>query len=206
MPITINTAKKPEAPKGDSPASGEPDGDSGSHGGAKWLSWLIEIAIIVVVLMLAVLVRHSIYDIAIVTSRSMEPTLTIGDRVVFDHRQSLYGQWQRGDIVFFDPPESWRSDDPSVLVKRVIGLPGETIEVRQGKVFVNDGEIKADTQEDAGDNIPSFKLAEDQYFVMGDNRRNSADSRVNGPITKGDIRGRATLRLWPSPGRLPAAR
>ncbi len=206
MPITINTAKKPEPPKNDPPAGGEADAASGGHGGAKWLSWVIEIAIIVVVVLLAVLVRQGLYDVAIVTSRSMEPTLTVGDRVVFDHRQSLYGQWQRGDIVFFDPPESWLSDDPSVLVKRIIGLPGETIEVRGGQVLVNDVEIKAGAQTDPEDNVPPLKLTEDQYFVMGDNRRNSADSRVNGPIAKSDIRGRATIRLWPSPGRLPVAR
>lgn len=204
MPITINTAKNADPPKKDGPAADNLNGDSGGHEGAKWLSWLIEISILVVVVLLAFLVRHEFYDVAIVTSRSMEPTLMVGDRVVFDHRRSLYGQWQRGDIVFFDPPERWRTDDPSVLVKRVVALPGETIEVRGGHVFVNGQEIKDGAQEDAEDNMAPLNLDKDQYFVMGDNRRNSADSRLNGPIGKADIRGRATLRLWPAPGRLPA--
>ena len=205
MPITINTAKKPAPPTDDSASSGS-NGEAGGQKGSKWLSWLIEISIIVVVVLLAFMVRHGLYDVAIVTSSSMEPTLMVGDRVVFDHRQSLYGQWQRGDIVFFDPPETWNNDDPSVVVKRVVGLPGETIEMRQGHVFVNGQEIKEGAQDDAEDNLLPLKLSNNQYFVMGDNRRNSSDSRANGPITKDDIRGRATVRLWPAPGRIPLLR
>ena len=206
MPITINTAKKSEPPQKGVAATDGSNDESGSHKGAKWLSWLIEISIIVVVVLLAFLVRSGLYDVAIITSRSMEPTLKVGDRLIFDHRKSLYGQWKRSDIVFFDPPESWRTDDPSVLVKRIVGLPGETIAVRQGRVFVNEQEIKEGAQEDAGDNLLPLKLGDNQYFVMGDNRVNSSDSRANGPISKDDIRGRATMRLWPSPGRLPQPR
>jgi signal peptidase I len=208
MPITINTAKKPEPLDDGRSSSGSAPENKDHEGreGAKWLTWVIDITIIVVVMVLMLTIRFYLYDIAIVTSRSMEPTLGVGDRLVFDHRKSLAGQWKRGDIVFFDPPESWGSDDPSVLVKRLIALPGETIEVRQGRVFVNGQEIAAGAQENAEDFVPPTQLGSDQYFVLGDNRDNSDDSRKNGPITRDVIHGRAVFRMWPLSrvGRLPA--
>src|SRR5215216_2701984 len=110
MPIIINTAPKrdkpePRAPRdGEEEASGTPQGASeggGHHGGhkthaPKWVSVLIETGIIILAVALAFLVRHSVYDVAVVTSRSMEPTLSVGDRIAFDHRRSLRGQWRRG--------------------------------------------------------------------------------------------------------------
>ena len=205
MPIIINTAKKPEPQDDDAaPGGASPEQDDKHQEGAKWLTWVIDITIIFVTLVLALLVRYYLYDIAIVTSRSMEPTLSVGDRLVFDHRRSLQGQWKRGDVIFFDPPETWETGDPSVLVKRIIGLPGETVEVRLGHVFVNGQEIKADVKEDTSDLVPPIQLTKDQYFVLGDNRGNSADSRRYGPITRNAIRGRAVFRLWPRPGRLTA--
>ena len=191
MPITINTSQ-PRAPKKEatSPADN------------KWLTWLIEAAIIILAVLVVVIVRVKIYNISIVISRSMEPTLHIGDRLVFDHRSSIQGDWKRGDIVFFEPPSTWQDAEGDVLVKRIIGLPNETIWIRAGHVYVDNQEIKAGTVENADDNLTPRHLGPDEFFVMGDNRSNSDDSRNRGPIGKNDIRGRAVYRLWPSPGAL----
>jgi signal peptidase I len=195
MPITVNTAQPRKPERNDQ----EPD----SHEENKWLTWMIEAGIILIFLLLVVVVRLKIYDISIPISRSMEPTLQVGDRIVYDHRDSIKGHWQRGDIVFFDAPPSWGDAEGEVLVKRVIGLPGETIVVQNGHVYASDQEIKAGMLEDADDNYGPVKLGADEYFVMGDNRKNSDDSRHHGPVKRGDIRGRAVYRLWPSPGRFP---
>jgi signal peptidase I len=190
MPITINTAQKPP------PKSNEPRAEN------KLITWLIEAAIIILAIVIMVVVRQHVYDVAIVTSRSMEPTLMVGDRVIFDHRRSLAGKWQRGDVIFFDPPETWPDEDGMVLVKRIVGLPGETIEVKNGHIYANGQDIQIATHEDAEDNMGPRILGKDQYFVLGDNRANSEDSRTNGPISANDIRGRTVFRLWPAPGRL----
>jgi signal peptidase I len=193
MPITINTSQ-PRPPKK----------EATELASNKWLTWLIEAAIILLAVVVVVIVRVKIYNVSIVISRSMEPTLHVGDRLVFDHRASIQGQWKRGDIVFFEPPSTWQDAEGDLLVKRIIALPNETISIRAGHVYVDNQEIKAGMVEDADDNLVPRRLGTDEYFVIGDNRSNSDDSRNHGPIRKGDIRGRAVYRLWPSPGALPS--
>lgn len=191
MPITIDTSQ-PRPPKP----------EKVPHSENKFITWMIEVGIIALAIALAFVVRVKIYDVGIVTSGSMQPTLYVGDRVVIDHRDSFQGKWQRGDIVFFTPPQSWADSDTSLLVKRVVGLPGERISVQAGHVLVNGQDIKTGNVEDADDNTVSVTLGADEYFVMGDNRGNSDDSRAHGPVKRSDIYGRAVYRLWPSPGRL----
>ncbi|HEY0073998.1 MAG TPA: signal peptidase I [Abditibacteriaceae bacterium] len=191
MPITVNTSQ-PRPPKKDPVL----------HANNKWLTWLIEAAIIALAVLVVIIVRVKIYNVSIVISRSMEPTLHIGDRLVFDHRSSIQGQWKRGDIVFFEPPPTWQDAEGDLLVKRLIALPNETIFIRAGHVYVDNQEITEGMVEDGNDNLGPRKLGPDEYFVLGDNRGNSDDSRNQGPIRKQDIRGRAVYRLWPSPGAL----
>ena len=178
-----------------------------------WVTYAIEAAIIVLALLLGLAIRHGVYDTVIVISRSMEPTLLIGDRLLIDHRNSLHGNWRRGDIVLFFPPSAW--GEPDRLIKRVIGLPGETIEIQPGSVAVNGralneeyiaadvaASVVADPEE-----ITNLRLTlgAGQYFVMGDNRSNSADSRLYGPISDSGIYGRVARRLGPVSrwGKLP---
>lgn len=190
MPITINTAQPPSSRKALSP------------GENKWLTWAIEAAIILLAVLVMVIVRVKIYNVSIVISRSMEPTLHVGDRLVFDHRSSIQGKWKRGDIVFFEPPPTWQDAEGDLLVKRVIALPNETVFIRAGHVYVDNQEVKQGLVEDPQDNLLPRKMGPDEYFVLGDNRSNSDDSRNHGPIRQKDIRGRAVYRLWPSPGAL----
>jgi len=141
-----------------------------------------------------------------VQQQSMERTLEPNQYVLVDKLTPRWDAYGRGDIVVFDPPESW-TPDPTPFIKRVIGLPGDIVEVRDdGYVYVNDVQLDEPYTyaNDAGITEPTtaqdqtrWVVPEGQLFVMGDHRRKSADSRVFGPISASDVIGRAFLRYWP---------
>jgi len=173
-------------------------------------------ALIVTLLSFIVILRLYAFEATVVTSASMEPTLRKGDYALFDHRAALRGRWNRGDVVLFEPPPSWQQNSENdgeeaglaqqTLVKRIIGMPGETIYVLVGRVVINSQNLTGQSflKEPPLPQVTlPVTLGPDQYFVMGDNRNNSDDSRANGPISESDIRGRVVRRLWP-PGRAGA--
>jgi signal peptidase I len=135
----------------------------------------------------------------------MQPTLEVNDRLLIDHRTTLRQNWKRGDILLFDPPEEW-GDSGDLLTKRLIGLPGETISIATGRVTIN-GRVLVEPylQTTNREFAETITLLPGQYFVMGDNRGNSEDSRALGPINEENIRGRAVFCLTPigRMGRLP---
>ena len=142
-----------------------------------------------------------------VQQNSMERTLEPGQYVLVDKLTPRWDSYDRGDVVVFNPPASWTAD-PTPFIKRVIGLPGDTIEVKDdGKVYVNGTALDEPYtyKNDAGVNEPTtasldqrtWVIAPGQLFVMGDHRQKSADSRVFGPINISDVVGRAFLRYWP---------
>jgi signal peptidase I len=190
----------------------EPENAAGSGTAPKTnktLTCAIEAAILVLALMLGLFIRFYVYETAIVTSDSMLPTLKRNDRLLVDHRQSLRGRWQRGDVVIFEPPETWE-DAGDTFVKRIIGLPGETVEIRGSEVLVNNQVLKEDYLLDTPEPqiMPPLLLPPGQYWVMGDNRNNSADSRRSGPLPEAALRGRVVYLLGPfgRTGGLPAAK
>jgi signal peptidase I len=142
-----------------------------------------------------------------VQQQSMEQTLEPGQYVLVDKLTPRWDEYDRGDVVVFSPPETWTIND-TPFIKRVIGVAGDTVEVRDdGLVYVN-GEALDEpytyTDED-GNNEPTtasldqrlWSIPAGQLFVMGDHRQMSADSRVFGPINTSDVIGRAFLRYWP---------
>jgi len=138
---------------------------------------------------------------------SMETTLLQDQYVLVDKLTPRWATYSHGDIVVFDPPESWTSVGGVPFIKRVIGLPGDRIELRDGLVYVNDIRLREDYlfsangRPESTDPTPggatSWLVPEDGLFVMGDHRRNSADSRSFGPIEVSHVIGRAWLRYWP---------
>jgi signal peptidase I len=142
-----------------------------------------------------------------VQQQSMERTLEPGQYVLVDKLTPRWDSYSRGDVVVFNPPQTWTAD-PTPFIKRVIGLPGDTVEVKEdGYVYVNGVNLHEQYlyANDAGVQEPTtaspdqnnWVIPEGQLFVMGDHRQKSADSRVFGPISISDVIGRAFLRYWP---------
>ncbi|MDZ4670990.1 MAG: signal peptidase I [Phototrophicales bacterium] len=130
--------------------------------------------------------------------KSMEPTFVEGQRLIISRVNYMLGDPQRGDIIVFNSPES-DSNDPS-LIKRVIGMPGELVAIRDREVYIN-GErldepyINEPCTRSCRDR--EWQLADDEYFLMGDNRNVSNDSRAFGPVKHSAVIGEALFRYWP---------
>ena len=141
-----------------------------------------------------------------VNGQSMIPNFESGDYVLTDKISYRLGEPQRGDVVVFHAPSSAHCPQGTGcdFIKRVVGLPGELVEIKDSQIFVNSeslGEvyIPDEFQTEAGSftkNKP-VSLGGNQYFVVGDNRPHSSDSRVWGPIDKSMIVGKAFFRYWP---------
>jgi signal peptidase I len=146
-----------------------------------------------------------------IPSGSMENTLLIGDRVLVDRISWRFSNPKRGDIVVFHPPSGG-----TVLIKRIIGLPGETVSLNDGSVYIDGQKLnepyvrtvngKPEPSDPFSNGLPwslqqPYKVPVGSYFLMGDNRTHSGDSRAIGPIARGQFVGRAFARYWP-PGRI----
>ncbi len=135
-----------------------------------------------------------------VEQQSMENTLLPHQYVLVDKLTPRFDPYKRGDIVVFTPPGGSSSSTP--FIKRVIGLPGDVLDLRNGHVFINGQEINepyvypGQTTEPLGGQ-DHWVVPPNTFFVMGDHRENSTDSRVFGPVPIANIIGRAWLRYWP---------
>ncbi len=138
-----------------------------------------------------------------VEQQSMERTLEPDQYVLVDKLTPRFDDYSRGDIVVFEPPDAWVEGGPKTpFIKRVIGLPGETLEVRDGTIFIDGVKLDETYTYDlqpttAADEPARWVVPDGQLFVMGDHRAASADSRAFGPIERSTIIGRAWLRYWP---------
>jgi signal peptidase I len=169
--------------------------------------------VLVVAVLIAVLLRAYVVETYFIPSGSMEPTLQVGDRILVDKLAYHLHSVGRGDIVVFARPPKENCPGPAVpdLVKRVIGLPGETISLSGGGHVLIDGRrldeswLPASQQ---GTTFPGpagtpyslvrpYRVPSGNYFVMGDNRRDSCDSRYWGPVPENLIVGKVDVRIWP---------
>ena len=136
-----------------------------------WIKWLAAAAT------LALFVSFFIIANAVVASGSMEPTIMTGERIICNRLAYSFAEPQRFDIILFDYPHG---DEPIAYVKRVIGMPGETVEIIDGKVYVNSSRQPLDdsfVREAPRGNFGPFTVPEGHYFVLGDNRNSSYDSK-----------------------------
>ncbi|MGI8492055.1 MAG: signal peptidase I [Acidimicrobiales bacterium] len=166
--------------------------------------WLV---IIVVAVGVALLIRAFLFQPFYIPSPSMSPTLQVGDRVLVNKVSYDLHSIHRGDIVVFAKPPNDSSPGIKDLIKRVIGLPGETIQGIDGLVYVNGRKLSEPylphqsvanaTRSAFPATFPATAIPAGDYYVLGDNRSNSADSRFIGPIPGKLIVGRAFFRLWP---------
>lgn len=202
-----------ETPTPNTDATGEGDGrqprasasrrqDSSLRNMAEW------VLVIVVAVSLSLIIKTYVVQAFKIPSASMETTLMVGDRVVVNKLSYRTHDVNRGDVVVFRRPPRAPSgpDEPAQLIKRVIGLPGETVEARDGNVYIDGKRLDEPYLEEGtptlGMDVP-FKVPEGQIWVMGDNRLNSGDSRVFGSVDIDTIIGRAFFIIWPL-GRITA--
>jgi len=153
-------------------------------------AWVRELAIVVIVVLV---VKNFVFAITTVSGDSMLETLKTGDRMYVSLLTPRIFGYERGDIVTCYYPG--RSDQ---CVKRIVGLPGEEVEIRKGVVFVNGQALQEDYLDyEASYSYPAVTLAEDEYFLLGDNRPVSHDSHSLdvGPVT--DLVGKARFIIWP---------
>ena len=135
----------------------------------------------------------------VVIGDSMQTTLSDGDNLITDKITYRFRDPKRFDIVVFP----FKENTSKLLIKRIIGMPGETVQIKNGKVYINGYELQENygiaVMDDAGIASEPILLGEDEYFVLGDNRNNSQDSRFSsvGNVSRSDLIGRAWVRIWP---------
>ncbi|WP_414566007.1 MULTISPECIES: signal peptidase I [unclassified Anabaena] len=166
-----------------------------------WSSWQENLTLIAIALCLALLIRTFIAEPRYIPSDSMLPTLHTGDRLVVEKVSYRFHPPTSGDIIVFQPPEELQKrgyPSDQAFIKRVIGVPGKILKVTNGKVYL-DGEPLAEDYiaEPPNQPFPPVQVPEDKFFVMGDNRNDSNDSRYWGFLPRQNIIGRATFRFWP---------
>lgn len=155
------------------------------------------IKVVVISVAIVLPIRAYIAQPFIVSGASMEPNFHDGEYLIIDELTYAFRKPERGEVIVFRYP----LNTSEFFIKRIIGLPGETVEIKNGKILIN-GEVFPETYISAEikkETLPSLaaKLDMNDYFVLGDNRPKSSDSRFWGALPKDKIMGRALLRLWP---------
>ncbi|MBI4779595.1 signal peptidase I [Candidatus Falkowbacteria bacterium] len=168
----------------------------------KFFNYVFElIKVVVISLAIIIPVRYYLIQPFYVKGASMEPNFYDGEYILTDKVSYRFREPARGDVVIFKAPKNPELD----YIKRIIALPGESIKIQNGDFFINNQKLNEvylpnKTAFSGGLFLPQekeIKIPQNSYFVFGDNRSHSSDSREWGPIQKSDIVGRAFLRYWP---------
>ena len=148
-------------------------------------------------------ILHYVGQRTVVRGDSMDTTLSDGQNLIMDKLSYRFHEPERYDIVIFPGPEEY--GEHPYYIKRVIGLPGETVQIKKGKVYINGKRLKSDIYgitkyiDEPGIAEESLELGKDEYFCLGDNRPVSYDSRYEevGPVHRSEIIGKVWIRIWP---------
>ncbi|MCD8249257.1 MAG: signal peptidase I [Lachnospiraceae bacterium] len=160
------------------------------------LSFVLYVAAMVLATFLII---HFVGQRTYVSGSSMENTLSDGDNLIVDKLTYRFSDPKRFDIIVFP----YRYEENTYFIKRIIGLPGETVQITDGKIYIDGEELiesyGREVIKNAGLAAEPVTLGENEYFVLGDNRNDSTDSRdpAVGLISRDDIIGRAWIRIWP---------
>jgi signal peptidase I len=183
-------------------------------------SWWLEAAKTVgLSLLLAFGIRTYVAEARYIPSGSMEPTLQVNDRLIIEKISYYFRQPERGDVVVFNPTKALKAQGfHDAFIKRVVGIPGDRVEIKDGDVYVNNRRLSeayvangdptlietCGNAPETGDQAPPppflakpVVIPRDNVLVLGDNRNNSYDGRCWGLVSKEDVVGRASFRFWP---------
>ncbi len=152
---------------------------------------------------LAIGIRACVAEARYIPSESMLPTLEINDRLIIEKISYHFRKPKRGDVVVFSPTEALKKENyQEAFIKRVIGIPGDVVEVKNNAVYVNGQKLNEKYILNPPEyDYPPTKVPPGQYLVLGDNRNNSYDSHYWGFVPLKNLIGRAAIRFWP-PDRL----
>jgi signal peptidase I len=161
--------------------------------------WVEAAKTIITAGILAFGIRTFVAEARYIPSSSMEPTLQINDRLIIEKISYHLYDPKRGDVVVFNPTDALKAKNfKDAFIKRIIGLPGDTIKISNGIVYVNGDKLSEDYIAQKPDyEFGPVKVPEGQYLVLGDNRNNSYDSHYWGFVPKEKFVGRAFVRFWP---------
>jgi len=153
-----------------------------------------EIATTIIVAIVIFFVLQTTIQSFIVVGYSMEPNFEPGQRLIVSKVSYRFGEPQRGNVIVFQPPKNQRPD----YIKRIIALPGDTVEIKEGVVYINDRALDEPyIREASRDTLKPTEVPENEYFVLGDNRNNSNDSCDWGTVPRQNIIGKAWISIWP---------
>lgn len=171
-----------------------PAGEQSETAGSWWRPVVTEtLQIVVPAVLLALVVHLFLAQATVVFGQSMEPNLEPQQRLIVDKLSYRLHPPQRNDIVVIDLPYM-----EELLVKRIVALPGEVVEIHEGIIYVNGNSVAEPFPHDTSAfDMDAVTLGPLSYFVLGDNRSNSNDSRAFGPVVREQILGRVWLRYWP---------
>ncbi len=160
-------------------------------------AFLRDILLIVVAAVVITLLIQTTVPKSSVIGYSMEPSLQNGQQLLINKVLYYFREPERGDVIILHPPPPY-SPETDPFIKRIIALPGDTIEVKNGAVYVNG--LKLDEpyiKEPPAYNLQLKKIPENEYFVLGDNRNNASDSHNGWTVPRQNIIGKAWLSIWP---------
>ena len=189
------------------------------------MEWIV---CIVIAFLIALFIKYFLFTPTLVMQESMTPNILNGERVLINRTvRTFNGEYKRGDIITFEAPTSLLSGDEIIAnfkevnggiesfiyyviewgkksyIKRVIGLPGEHVQIQGGYVYINGERLQEDYLDESvrtyvsEGGIDDFIVPDDCIFAMGDNRDGSSDCRIFGCIPMDRIEGRVTIRIWP---------
>lgn len=175
--------------------------DASIRGNSQVLSTVLFVLVIILLAAFPIVLKQYVLETRVISSESMVPTLQVQDRILINKLAYKFNQPQRGDIVVFSLPERPYQE----YVKRLIGLPGETVKIAGGKVYINGAPLKEPyIKEPPKYEYGPVKIPDNAVFVLGDNRNMSLDSHMwNTWLTLDKIHGRAIYIFWPAERRQP---
>lgn len=191
-------SEEPEAPQGHPYLTSQPPASTAKKRSYTFGKALRDIVIpLIIAFAVAMFVQATVAKPYKIPSGSMLPTIKLGDRVIANRLVYHYKDIERGDVVVFEPPNQDMTEANVPFIKRVIGLPGDTVEVIHGQTLVNGVEYDVPDADAPSYTRPAEVVPEGQLFVLGDNRDQSSDSHIWGYVPIENVIGRVEFIYWP---------